>query len=64
MSYGIVTIDLARVLSEARRTELSHELHARPSPHRGVRGAIGRSLVRTGLRLLGTPLDRPAHSGI
>ncbi len=50
------TPDLATALSDAHRNEIADIL--RQSPHSGpVRRAIGLRLVRTGLKVLRTPMD-------
>ena len=52
--HGFTTHDLATVLGEAHRHELATALRTRPSPEHRWRTALGRSLVRTGQRLLDT----------
>ncbi len=59
--YGMTTLDYAKALGEAHREELTSAMRARPSPTDDWRTRLGRSLVRTGLRLIDQP-DRPASS--
>jgi hypothetical protein len=49
---GFTTLDLATVLGEAHREELTTALRTRPGPSQRWRAALGRRLVRTGNRLL------------
>lgn len=59
---GLPVIELARVLGDAHRAELSETLRARSSPRGGLRAAMGRRLVRTGMRLLNLPPDSTLSS--
>ncbi len=55
---GFTTLDLAKTLGDAHRDELAQALRTRPGPGGGIRSAVGRSLVQTGLRLMGKPTMR------
>ncbi len=63
MNHGFSTLDLAREMSDVRRSELTDALRTRPGPHAGIRDLLGQTLVNAGLRLLGTPLDRRSAVG-
>ena len=54
MIQGFSTIDLANALADAHRDEVARALRNRPGPASGLRAAIGRGLIHTGLRMMRT----------